>query len=263
MVGCERQQTLSSKQAAMIWVLAALSLLALPGVWGQCGGKFKRDGTGPADIIMSPGYADGNNYPDGASCTFVFKSDNYQLSFILHCPDGQFDVVEKNRCKEGDRMRVTDGETLGDKFCGTHGPQMVMSGKPYLKVSFKSNNDGMTAMGFNCTVSTIVDTSYTTPLPRREQNFAAQAAANDRVYVPPQGYKCTCGETNTRKMGVSRNAPGSMSHPWLAAIQPVGETIPRCAGAIINDRHVLTAASCADIPDLQVIRLLHRIEEYS
>lgn len=227
------------------WVLVALSLLGLPGVWGACGGKYTRDGNSPVDVIMSPGYADGNNYPEDTTCKYIFNSNNYQLSFYLDCPDGQFDVAGTMGCWQGDRMRVLDGETLADNYCGTNGPQYVMSGKPYLKVTFKSNNDGMTASGFNCTVGTIVDPNFSTAAP------AMRHGAANRVYVPPQGYRCTCGETNLARV-VGGESPNPVTHPWLAAVLPVGETIPRCAGVIINDRHVLTSASCANIPDLQV-----------
>ncbi|KAK4315231.1 hypothetical protein Pmani_013537 [Petrolisthes manimaculis] len=246
----------------MIWVLAALSLLALPGVRGACGGKYIRDGNGPMDVIMSPGYSDGINYTDGLSCRYIFKSNNYQLSFVLNCPDGQFDVVETKECRRGDRMIIKDGLTIDDSYCGTNGPQRVMSGQPYLKVLFKSDNDGLTGPGYNCTVDTIVDPNYTTEAPTSRYVAAPKRLEKEAVarnFVPPQGYKCTCGETNMARV-TGGEEPSSTSHPWLAAVLPVGETIPPCHGAIINDRHVLTAASCADIPNLQVRLAEHNLD---
>ncbi|KAK3872471.1 hypothetical protein Pcinc_022444 [Petrolisthes cinctipes] len=246
----------------MIWVLAALSLLALPGVRGACGGKYMRDGNGPMDVIMSPGYSDGKNYADGLFCKYIFKSNNYQLSFALNCPDGQFDVVETNGCRRGDRMIVKDGLTLDDSYCGTNGPQHVMSGQPYLKVVFRSNSDALTSEGFNCTVGTIVDPTYITEAPTSRYVAAQKRLEKEavaRVFVPPQGYKCTCGETTTARVA-GGDSPSSTSHPWLAAVLPVGETIPPCSGVIINDRHVLTATSCADTPDLQVRLAEHNLD---
>ncbi|XP_068973407.1 venom serine protease Bi-VSP [Bombus flavifrons] len=74
---------------------------------------------------------------------------------------------------------------------------------------------------------------------------------------PPQ-----CGFSNVSHTRVVGGKPAELgAWPWIAALgfhyprNPVLEPLWKCGGSLISSRHVLTAAHCAEINELYVVRI--------
>ncbi|CAG0898874.1 unnamed protein product [Darwinula stevensoni] len=178
--------------------------------------------TGQGSPLLSPNFPGFS--PPGFSCSWEFRCP---VDMTLQC--STFQLPSSNFCWQSaltyNRKRV----------CGSS-PELrspVNVGKD-LKVEFFS----IRSVGFNCTVN-----CGTVPAP-----------------PPPPPCRCGVSQISNGALDAAKNQtqPGAgqviggsgvlsqRKYPWIAWIGTSASRVSKCGGSLINDRYVLTSASCID-----------------
>ncbi|ROT82585.1 CUB-serine protease [Penaeus vannamei] len=147
------------------------------------------------------------DYPKNHDCSYTFHCTDYAASLLLNCT--RFELQGGDCTK--DFMHVYDENSVDDRYCGTDGPQNVVTGDNFLGVRFKTNGDSVRKSGFFCKVS---------------------------------GCRCGVAQRSSRIVGGAETEVGE--YPWQVGLYTTRLQTPYCGGSLVNNLYVVTAADCVD-----------------
>merc|ERR1712212_1152788 len=213
-------------------------------------------------FIKSKNFA--QNYPKNHDCSYTFHCTDYAASLILNCSRFELQGAQGGKCKK-DFMRVYDDNGINRKYCGTTGPQDVITGENFLGVRFKTNGDSTRGSGFFCKVkcvhvddkttstTTAASTSSTSTTTTQTPASTTTTTAAP-VPTPATAYSgCRGGiaKRSTRIVGGNETEVGE--YPWQVGLYTDMLQTPFCGGSLVNNLYVVTAAHCLDSSNFKVI----------
>ncbi|XP_047499104.1 transmembrane protease serine 9-like [Penaeus chinensis] len=199
-------------------------------------------------------------YPKNHDCSYTFHCTDYAASLLLNC--SRFEL-QGGDCTN-DFMHVYDENSVDDTYCGTDGPQNVVTGDNFLGVRFKTNGDSVRKSGFFCKVrcyhvadkttttaasTTSTSTTTTQAPPTTTTTTPAPAPTPSNAY---SGCRCGVARRSSRIVGGAETEVGE--YPWQVGLYTTRLQTPYCGGSLVNNLYVVTAADCVDdVADFQII----------
>ncbi|XP_042869283.1 transmembrane protease serine 9-like [Penaeus japonicus] len=201
-------------------------------------------------------------YPKNHDCSYTFHCTDYAASLLLNCT--RFELQGGDCTK--DFMQVYDENSIDTRYCGTEGPQNLVTGDNFLGIRFKTNGDDVRKSGFFCKVrcvrvddkttttttaaSTTSTTSTTTQAPPTTTTTTpAPAPTPESAYT---GCKCGMAKRSSRIVGGGDTEVGE--YPWQVGLYTTRLQTPYCGGSLVNNLYVVTAADCVqNVAEFQII----------
>lgn len=191
------------------------------------------------------------DYPKNHDCSYTFHCTDYAASLLLNCT--RFELQGGDCTK--DFMHVYDENSVDDRYCGTDGPQNVVTGDNFLGVRFKTNGDSVRKSGFFCKVrcyhvddkTTTTTTAASTTSTTTQTPPTTITTTPAPVPTPSNAYSgCRCGvaQRSSRIVGGAETEVGE--YPWQVGLYTTRLQTPYCGGSLVNNLYVVTAADCVD-----------------